>query len=401
MFLDFFLLLRQHALPVTLGEYLNLLEGLKKQIIGFDTTEFYYLSKTALIKNEIHYDLYDRLFAQYFQNDETVELKLKEHSIPPEWFNDMLSKDLTDAEKAQIEALGGLEALYERFQKLLDEQKEKHDGGNKWVGTGGTSPLGNNGYNPEGFKIKGDSKGNRTGVKIWEQRDYKNYDDEIELNTRNIKMALRRLRILTREGHDDEIDMDGTIEGTCRNGGILDIHLQPPRKNNIKILLLLDVGGSMDEHVELVSQLFSAAKYQFKNLEIFYFHNCLYETLWRDISRRSKRTPTLEVMHKYNKEYKVIFVGDAAMSSYEVTHPRGSIEHYNEESGLTWLNRISQQYPHLVWLNPVIVSDYWKYTHSTKLIRDWTENRMFPLTLGGLTNAMKCLKNSKIRYDKA
>ncbi len=400
MFLDFFLLLKQHALPVTVGEYLSLLEGLKRQIIDFDTTEFYYLSRTALVKNEIHYDLFDRLFGQYFKDAEEVELKLKQANIPPEWFNEMLSKDLTDEEKAQIEALGGLEALYERFQKLLEEQKEKHNGGNKWIGTGGTSPFGNNGFNPEGFKIKGDSKGNRTGVKVWEQRDYKNYDDELELNTRNIKMALRRLRILTREGLDNELDLNETIDGTCRNGGILDIHLQPPRKNNIKILLLLDVGGSMDEHVELVSQLFSAAKYQFKNLEIFYFHNCLYENLWRDMSRRSKRTPTLEVMHKYNKEYKVIFVGDAAMSSYEVSHPRGSIEHYNEESGLTWLGRMSQQYPNLVWLNPVTVSDYWKYTHSTTLIRDWTENRMFPLTLGGLTNAMKCLKNSKIRFEK-
>ncbi len=400
MFLDFFLLLKQHALPVTLGEYLNLLEGLKKQIIGYNTDDFYYLSRTTLIKNEMHYDLFDRLFAQYFQNAETIDLKLKDTHIPPEWFNDALSKELSDEEKAQIEAMGGLDALFERFKQLLEEQKERHDGGNKWIGTGGTSPFGNNGYNPEGFKIRAEGSGNKTATKIWQQRDYKNYDDEIELNTRNIKMALRRLRILTREGLDNELDMNETIDGTCRNAGILDIHLRPPRKNNVKLLLLLDVGGSMDEHVELVSQLFSAAKYQFKNLEIFYFHNCVYETLWRDISRRSSRTPTLEVLHKYNKEYKVVFVGDAAMSSYEITHPRGSIEHYNEESGLTWLQRFGQQYTNLVWLNPVTVSDYWKYTHSTTLIRDWSENRMFPLTLGGLTMAMKSLKNTKIRFEK-
>jgi uncharacterized protein len=400
MFLDFFLLLKQHALPVTLGEYLNLLEGLKKQIVGYSTDEFYYLSRTVLLKNEMHYDLYDRLFAQYFQNAETVDLKLKDMKIPPEWFNDALLNDLSDEEKEQIEKMGGLEALFERFQKLMDEQKERHDGGSKWIGTGGTSPYGFNGYSPEGFRVQGPSKGNKTAVKIWEQRAYRNYDDDIELSTRNIKMALKRLRILTREGLDDEIDMDGTIDGTCRNAGILDIQMQPPRKNNVKILLLLDVGGSMDEHVELCSQLFSAAKYQFKNIEFFYFHNCVYETLWKDNNRRSKRIPTLEVLHKYPKDYKVIFVGDAAMSSYEVTHPRGSIEHYNEESGLTWLERFKTQYPNMVWLNPVTVSDYWKYTHSTTLIRDWSENRMFPLTLGGITQAMKCLKNSKIRFDK-
>ncbi|MCU0340838.1 MAG: VWA domain-containing protein [Spirosomaceae bacterium] len=358
-----------------------------------------YLSRTVLIKNEMHYDLFDRLFGEYFKNIKTIETSLLDANLPPEWFQNALSRELTDEEKALIEKMGGLDKLFERFQQLLREQQERHDGGNRWIGTGGTSAFGNNGHNPEGFRVKGESSGNRTAAKVWEHREYKNYDENLELNTRNIKMALRRLRILTREGMDEELDMDETIAGTCRNGGILDIHLHPSRKNNVKVLLLLDVGGSMDEHIELCSELFSAAKYQFKHLEHLYFHNCVYETLWRDNTRRHSRIPTLEVLHKYNKDYKVIFVGDASMASYEITHPRGSVEHYNEEAGITWLDRFKAQYPDFVWLNPVAVPDYWKFTHSIQLIRDWSENRMFPLTLGGLTQAMKCLKNSKIRFE--
>lgn len=399
MFLDFFLLLKRNALPVSIGEYLQLLEGLKRQVIGMEVEEFYYLSRTVLIKNEMHYDLFDRLFGEYFKNTKTIEVSVLDTNLPPEWFKDALSRQLTDDEKAMIEQLGGLEKLFERFQQLLREQQERHDGGNRWIGTGGTSPFGNNGYHPEGFRVKGESSGNRTAAKVWEHREYKNYDENLELNTRNIKMALRRLRILTREGMDEELDMDETIAGTCRNGGILDIHLHPSRKNNVKVLLLLDVGGSMDEHIELCSELFSAAKYQFKHLEHLYFHNCVYETLWRDNTRRHSRIPTLEVLHKYNKDYKVIFVGDASMASYEITHPRGSVEHYNEEAGITWLNRFKEQYPDFVWLNPVAIPDYWKYTHSIQLIREWSENRMFPLSIGGLTQAIKCLKNSKIRFE--
>lgn len=400
MFLDFFLLLKKHALPVSLGEYLNLLEGLKRQVIDMEVDDFYYLSCTTLIKNEMHYDLFDRLFGEYFKNTQTVATKLLEVNLPPEWFKDALSKELTEEEKAMIERLGGLEKLFERFQQLLQEQKERHEGGNKWMGTGGISPFGNNGYNPEGFRVNGPSVGNRTAAKVWENRTYKNYDEDLELNTRNIKMALRRLRILTREGGEQELDMDATIEGTSRNGGILDIHLHPSRKNNVKVLLLLDVGGSMDEHIELCAELFSAAKYQFKHIEYFYFHNCIYETLWRDNARRSSRVSTLEVLHKYNKDYKVIFVGDASMASYEITQPKGSVEHYNEEAGITWLNRFKTQYPHFVWLNPVTVSDYWQYTHSIQLIREWSDERMFPLSIRGLTQAMKCLKNPKIKFEK-
>jgi len=398
MFLDFFLLLKKNALPVSIGEYLSLLEGLKRQIIDMNVDDFYYLSRTALIKNEMHYDLFDRLFGAYFKNMETVGARILSENLPPEWFKNALTNEMTDQEREMIEKLGGLEALFARFQALLQEQQERHDGGSKWIGTGGTSPFGNNGSNPEGFRVKGDSAGNRTAVKVWENRAYKNYDEDLELNTRNIKMALRRLRMLTREGNDEELDMDETIAGTCRNGGILDIRLHPSRKNNVKVLLLLDVGGSMDEHVELCSELFSAAKYQFKHLEQLYFHNCVYETLWRDNSRRHSRVPTREVLHKYNKDYKVIFVGDASMASYEITHPRGSVEHYNEESGMTWLERFKAQYPNFVWLNPVTVADYWQYTHSIGLIRDWSENRMFPLTISGLTQAMQCLKNPKVRF---
>jgi len=398
MFLVFFLLLKKNALPVSIGEYLNLLEGLNRQVIGMEVDEFYYLSRTVLIKNEMHYDLFDKLFGEYFKNSKRIDAQIFAANPPPEWFKDALTRELTEEEKEMIKRMGGLDKLFERFQQLLKEQQERHDGGNKWIGTGGTSPFGNNGYNPEGFRVKGPSAGNRTALKVWENREYKNYDEDLELNTRNIKMALRRLRLLTREGNEEELDLDATIEGTSRNGGILDIHLHPPRKNNVKVLLLLDVGGSMDEHVELCSELFSAAKYQFKHIEHFYFHNCVYETLWRDNSRRHSRVPTLEVLHKYNKEYKVIFVGDASMASYEITHPRGSVEHYNEEAGMVWLNRFKEQYPHFVWLNPVTISDYWQYTHSIQLIRDWSEERMFPLSIKGLTQAMKCLKNPKVKF---
>lgn len=400
MFLDFFLLLRQHALPVTLPEYLTLLQALRSNVGGTSVEDFYYLSKTALIKHEQHLDLFDRLFGEYVTGKQSAPPETLP-IIPPDWLRDALANQLTDEERAAIEAMGGLDALWQRLRELLDEQDERHEGGNRWIGTGGTSPFGENGYAPEGFRMnpdeKGKSQGNRTAAKVWEQREYKNLDDQIELNTRNLKMALRRLRILTREGVDDELDIDGTIDGTSRNAGLLDIRMQPSRKNRVKVLMLFDVGGSMDEHIELCSHLFSAARYQFKHLEFMYFHNCVYETLWKDNSRRRERIPTWEVLHKYNKDYKVIFVGDAAMAPYEITMPKGSVEHYNEEAGIVWLDRFKAQYPHLVWLNPNLAG-YWKYSHSTALIRNWCSNRMFPLTLNGLEQAMKCLKNPKITF---
>jgi uncharacterized protein len=403
VFLDFFLLLRQHALPVTLSEYLTLLAVLRSEVGGTSVEEFYFLSKATLIKHEQHLDLFDRLFDEYVNSRPASTPEILP-TVPPDWLVNALQTELTDDERAALEALGGLDELWSRFRQLLDEQTDKHEAGSQFIGTGGTSPFGSNGENPVGFKLtdpgqpKPGERGNRSGTKIWQQRAYRNLDDDLDLNTRNLKLALRRLRILTRDGIENELDIDGTIDDTSRNAGLLDIRMRPSRKNKVKVLLLLDVGGSMDEHIELCSQLFSAARYQFKQLEILYFHNCIYETLWRDNDRRSTRTPTWEVLHKYNQEYKVIFVGDAAMSPYEITEPRGSVEHYNDEAGLVWLERFRQQYKHIVWLNPNVAA-YWQYTHSTQLIRNWSGDRMFPLTINGLTLAMKSLKNPKITFQ--
>lgn len=400
MFLDFFFLLRQHALPVALSEYLTLLSALRSNVGGTTIEDFYYLSKTTLVKHEQHLDLFDRLFGDYVTGKPlTPPDSLPD--VPPDWLVNALENQLTDEEKATVEAAGGLDQLWQQLRDLLEDQQERHEAGDRWIGTNGTSPFGSNGKNTEGFRLDAEgpkqSAGNRSAAKIWEQRDYKNLDDTLELNTRSLKMALRRLRILTREGLDDELDINETIDWTSRNAGLLDIRMQPSRQNRVKVLMLFDVGGSMDEHIELCSHLFSAARYQFKHLEFMYFHNCVYETLWRDNARRKQRIPTWEVLHKYNKDYKVIFVGDAAMSPYEITTPKGSVEHYNEEAGIVWLNRFKTQYPNLVWLNPNIAA-YWQYSHSTSLIREWSGNRMFPLTLNGLEQAMKSLKNPKVVF---
>jgi uncharacterized protein with von Willebrand factor type A (vWA) domain len=405
VFLDFFLLLRKHALPVTLSEYLTLLSALRSDVGSTSVEDFYYLSKTALIKHEQHLDLFDRLFGEYITGRQSTPLESLP-DVPPDWLKDAIENQLTDEDRVDLDAAGGVDALWQQFLELLDEQNSQNEtgpmfGGGRWIGTDGTAPFGTNGGSPEGFNLdtgeKSPLSGNRSASKVWEQRDYKNLDDSIELNTRNLKMALRRLRILTREGVEDELDIDGTIDSTSRNAGLLDIQMQPSRKNRVKVLMLFDVGGSMDEHVELCSHLFSAARNQFKHLEFMYFHNCVYETLWKDNLRRRERVPTWEVLHKYNKDYKVIFVGDAAMSPYEITMAKGSVEHYNEEAGIVWLDRFKAQYPNLVWLNPNVAA-YWKYTQSTSLIREWSGNRMFPLTLNGLEQAMKSLKNPKITF---
>lgn len=399
MFLDFYLFLREKKFPASLTEYLTLLEALKNDVVSYSVEDFYFLCRAVLVKSEQFLDRFDVLFAQYFKGIEqiTPEIIAK---VAESWLSSEYQREFTEEEKAAIEAAGGLNKLLERLQQLLEEQKERHEGGTKWIGTNGTSPYGNNGFNPEGVKI-GENKssgGAKKAVKVWENRLYQNYDEDLELNTRNMKMALRRLRILTREGSADELDLDETIEETCRNGGLLDIKMQPSRQNKVKVLLLLDVGGSMDEYIELCSQLFSAAKYQFKHIQQLYFHNSIYETLWKDNARRHDRISTWEVLHKYNQDYKVIIVGDASMATYEITHPRGSIEHYNEEASTVWLERISNHFKNIVWLNPT-VSGYWQYTPSIKILRDWTENRMFPLTIAGLTQAMKCLRNSKVRFE--
>ncbi len=397
MFLDFFLLLKNDGLPVSLKEYLLLLESLEKRVVQYSVDDFYYLARTIMVKHEQYLDRYDVLFSHYFKGTEYIPNE-KIFDIPKDWLDDLKNRELTDEEKALIEAMGGLDELQKRFEELLNEQNERHEGGNRWIGSQGTSPFGQNGYNPEGFRV-GPNGGNRKAVKIWQKRSFRNLNDKLELNTRNLKMALRRLRVFTREGHADELDLDDTINKTCHNGGLLDLQMVPSKENRVKVLLFLDVGGSMDDHILLCSQLFSAAKYEFKNLEFFYFHNCLYEYVWKDnIRRYNDRTPTFEVLHKYNKDYKVIVVGDAYMSPYEVLYEGGSIEHYNKEPGLTWLNRLRKQYPHIVWLNPNS-QQYWHFSDSTKIIRQAFGNRMFPMTIEGLSLAMKALKDKKMTYE--
>jgi len=393
MFLDFFLLLKEEGLPVSIGEYLNLLEALNKRVAAFSVEEFYFLSKTILVKHEQFLDRYDILFGQYFHGVEVDELEQKE--IPADWLQKEMDRLFTEEEKAMIEKMGGLEKVMERLKQLLEEQKEKHQGGNKWIGTGGTSPFGHGGYNPEGVRIGGDG-GGRSAIKVWEKRQFQNYASDVELNTRNIKLALKRLRILTREGIEDELDLHTTIEKTSRNGGYLDIEMQPAKKNRVKVLLFFDVGGSMDPYVELCEQLFSAAKSELKHLEFFYFHNCVYESLWKDnIMRYNDRIPTFDILHKFNQDYRVIFVGDATMSPYELTSLGGSVEHYNDESGITWLQRFVAKFPNTIWLNPTN-EYYWDGVPTIKAIKEIFKDRMFPMTLEGLTNAMKTLKGKKI-----
>lgn len=393
MFLDFFLLLKEEGLPVSIGEYLNLLDALNKRITRFSIDDFYYLSKTILIKHEQFLDRYDLLFGNYFHGTNLPEDELKE--IPKDWLQKEIDRLFTDEEKAMIEKMGGLDKLMERLKQLMEEQKEKHQGGNKWIGTGGTSPFGNSGFNPEGINIGGNG-GGRSAVKVWEKRQFQNYSSDIELNTRNIKLALKRLRILTREGIEDELDLHTTIEKTSKSGGFLDIEMQPSKKNRVKVLLFFDVGGSMDPYIELCEQLFSAAKSELKHLEFFYFHNCVYESLWKDnIMRYNDRIPTFDVLHKFNQDYRIIFVGDATMSPYELTTLGGSIEHYNDESGITWLQRFVAKFPNIVWLNPSN-EYYWDGVPTIRTIKEIFKDRMYPMTLDGLTKAMKTLKGKKV-----
>jgi uncharacterized protein with von Willebrand factor type A (vWA) domain len=395
MFLDFFLTLKNDGLPVSIKEYLDLLEGLEKRVTKPSVEEFYYLCKTVLIKHEQYLDRFDVLFGKFFKDIGSFG-ELQDKEIPRDWIESQMSRAFTQEELDLIESMGGLEELYERFKELLEEQKERHEGGSKWIGTGGTSPFGNGGANPEGFRIGGKG-GGRSAVKVWEKRDFKNYDASIELNTRNLKLALKRLRIFTREGLDEELDLDTTIDNTCKNAGYLDIKMMPSKKNRVKVLLFFDVGGSMDPYVELCSQLFSAARSEFKHMEYYYFHNCVYESVWTDNAMRwNDRIPTFDVLHKYNSDYRVIFVGDATMSPYEITSPGGSVEHYNDESGLIWLQRFKEKYPYTIWINPT-QERYWDGVYSLKIIKEFFDERMFPLTIDGLTNAMKSLRGKKLR----
>jgi uncharacterized protein with von Willebrand factor type A (vWA) domain len=388
MFQRFFTELRAAKVPVSLKEYLTLLEALEKDVIPPKVDDFYYLSRAALVKDERHIDRFDRVFGHVFRGVETVADGLSAE-IPAEWLRALTEKFLTDEEKAQIEALGGWEKLMETLAERLKEHKERHEGGNKWIGTGGTSPFGANGYNPEGVRIGQKEGRHGRAVKVWDKREYKNLDDSVELGTRNIKVALRRLRKFARTGAPDELDLDGTIKATARQG-YLDILMRPERRNTIKVLIFFDVGGSMDPHIKLCEELFSAARTEFKHLEYFYFHNCLYEAVWKDNRRRNiEKIPTWEVLHKFPHDYKVLFVGDATMSPYEITYPGGSVEHWNEEPGALWVKRVTDIYERVVWLNPS-PKQHWDHTPSVNLIRELIgPERMYPLTLEGLDGAMR------------
>ena len=390
MLLPLFTALRDAKVPVSMKEWLHLMEAMDKDVAGRRVDDFYHLSRAVLVKDEKHYDRFDQVFGKVFAGIETVgagdEPSL---DVPEGWLKLLNEKYLTDEEKAQIEALGGFDTLMETLKQRLEEQQGRHEGGSKWIGTGGTSPFGHGGYNPEGVRVGGPGKQGRA-VKVWEKREYRNLDDQVELGTRNIKVALRRLRRFARQGAQDELDMDATIDGTARQGW-LDIHMRAERRNTIKVLLFLDIGGSMDAHVKMCEELFSAAKTEFKHLEFFYFHNCLYEGVWKDNRRRhEQKIPTWEVLNKYPGDWRAIFVGDATMSPYEVTMPGGSVEHWNEEAGAVWMKRATQQWDKVAWLNPS-PERYWSYSASVGMVRELVDERMYPLTLEGLEKAMRAL----------
>lgn len=392
MFFNFVDELRAAGIQASFKEHLVLLEALDKDVIEQTPEAFYYLSRAIFVKDEGLLDRFDQVFNKVFKGLLT-NYGQPPVDIPTDWLKAVAEKFLTPEEMAAIEKLGSWEEIMETLKKRIEEQEKRHQGGNKWVGTGGTSPYGNSGYNPEGVRIGGESKHKRA-LKVWEKREFQNLDNTRELGTRNIKIALRRLRRFAREGNPDELDIDGTIDSTARQGW-LDIQMRAERRNAVKVLLFLDVGGSMDPFIKLVEELFSAASTEFKNLEFFYFHNCLYEGVWKDNRRRfSERTPVWDILHKYGHDYKVIFVGDAAMSPYEITHPGGSVEHFNEESGQTWLQRVSHVYPATVWLNPV-PEKQWGYSQSTKIIKELVGGNMYPLSLGGLDDAMRELTRKK------
>jgi len=387
MFATFFKELRDARIPVTLKEYLTLLEALDADVAGRRVEDFYYLARSALVKDERYMDRFDQVFGHVFKGLDLLSEDVTAE-IPEDWLRAVSSLYLTDEEKAQIEALGGWEAIMETLRRRLAEQRERHEGGNKWIGTGGTSPFGAYGYNPAGIRIGQRESRHRRAIKVWDKREFRDLAGDVELGVRNIKMALRRLRRFAREGAAEELDLDQTIQGTARKG-YLDLALRPQRRNAVKVLMFFDVGGSMDWHVRTAEELFSAARSEFKHLEYYYFHNCLYESVWRDNARRwSDTTPTWQVLNTYPADYKVIFVGDAAMSPYEITHVGGAVEHMNEEAGATWLQRVTDIYPHTVWLNPVPES-HWGYTPSIGLVRRLMAGRMYPMTLSGLDDAIR------------
>lgn len=389
MLVNFFYGLRNAGLPVSINELLVLLEAMEQKLAFGSIDDFYLLSRTCLVKDEKYFDRFDRAFGAYFRELESVD-DIIEALIPDDWLRAEFLKDLSEEEKAKIESIGGLEKLIEEFKKRLEEQKERHSGGNKWIGTGGTSPFGHSGYHPGGIRIGGDSK-NKQAAKVWDQRQFRNLDDSVQVGTRNIQMALRKLRKFARTGAAEELDLDDTIRSTARNAGLLDIKMVPEKHNAVKVLLFFDVGGSMDPYIQICEELFSACRSEFKHLEYFYFHNFIYEHVWKDNYRRQQNTiPTLDVLHTYGSDYKVIFVGDATMGPYEISHKFGSVEHMNEEPGYLWMQRIRATYDKVIWLNPTL-KEHWQYTQSIEMTRKLVDDKMYPLTLAGLDDAISYL----------
>jgi len=390
MLTDFFFMLREGGMKPSITELLTLLEAMKKGVAGQSVDDFYYLSRSCLVKDESKFDRFDQIFAAHFHGIESAFKDLVAE-LPEEWLRKQAELHLSEEEMAHIESMGGFDALMEALKERLEEQEDRHEGGNRWIGTAGTSPFGANGFNPEGVRIGQQGSRHRRATKVWDRREYRNLDDTVELGTRNIKVALRKLRRFAREGAADQLDLDDTIDKTARNAGLLDIRMVPERHNAIKVLLCLDIGGSMDDHVRICEELFSASRTEFKHLEYFYFHNFIYESLWKDNRRRhAERIPTGEITHKYGPDYKLIFVGDATMSPYEIVYAGGSVEHWNEEPGAVWIKRLLNAYPKAIWLNPE-PEKRWEYTPSVKLTREFMDDRMFPLTLSGLDDGIKAL----------
>jgi hypothetical protein len=390
MFIPFFLELKAAKVPVSLREYLSLLEGMEAGLVTYDVEGFYFLARAALVKDERHIDRFDQVFAHVFKGLEAVsgETGIDPMALPEEWLRRLAEKHLSEEEKKLVESLGGFDKLMETLKERLEEQKGRHQGGSKWIGTAGTSPFGAYGYNPEGVRIGQHESRHRRAVKVWDKREFRNFDDSVELGTRNIKVALKRLRRWARQGAHDEFDLDGTIKSTAEHG-YLDVKMRPERRNAVKLVMFFDVGGSMDDHIRVVEELFSAARAEFKHMEYYYFHNCLYESVWKDNRRRhAERIPTFDVLHTYGPDYRIVFVGDATMSPYEIAMPGGSVEHWNEEAGAVWMQRVLEKFPRTIWLNPER-EDRWRFTQSTQMLNEIMGGRMYPLTLKGLDEATR------------
>ncbi|ASM50893.1 hypothetical protein PESP_a3016 [Pseudoalteromonas espejiana DSM 9414] len=392
MLVQFFFTLRKYRLPVSLRELLDLISALKKGVIFADVDAFYHLARTIMVKDETHFDRFDKAFSDYFSGIADLDLleSLKQqHNLPEDWLRKEFEKHLSDEEKAQLKAMGGLDELMKTLKERLEEQQKRHAGGNKWVGTGGTSPFGAYGYNPEGVRIGQDGNRNRQAVKVWDKREYRNLDTDREIGSRTIKLALKKLRKFARTGASDTLDLNETIRATAKQGGMLDVKMAPERHNAVKVLMLFDIGGSMDDYIHTCEELFSAAHGEFKHLEFYYFHNCLYEHVWQDNARRhSNVIDTMTLINKFTSDYKVIFVGDATMGPYEIAYPGGSVEHYNEEPGSAWLSRITNHFDKVAWLNPQPV-EHWPYYQSIDFIKQLMSNRMYPLSLDGISSAIK------------